>query len=1291
MFRKLIFSASVVLVLGFVGNVNGQAVTNSTEDFETNDFSKFPWEHYGDKNWTVTSWQSLSGAYSAQAGAIEDDESTTLQVRVDCASGNITFHCKVSSESGYDYLKFYIDGVEKGNWSGEEDWAEESFPVAEGTRTFEWTYSKDGSMSEGEDTAWIDDIEFTIEGNPDPVDEVLLLVRNAPADHLAAARFDLTPALQHAGVGPVSLKDMHAFTANGQEVPCQLLPDGDFNSVHRVAGTIVFKLPQGGDALLRLEFAESDNSTHAVSELTVRTPDIEVTHRAEETGGLPCEIRLMKSDTLVDNLVWREPASHSEWGGYRISHDSWAEVEKVAEGPLCTVVRVSAEYTNGAGEQPPSNAESIYYWCYFHDLPLILVNVSQRQDTASAWGAMRFFELHPGDSFDRWAGCRRSRYTMDSQPFYEGQLTGSEKPQGTFWAWVAISDGRTVMALMDAGSMRIYDGRWTSTGTYLLAHKDSAWADIHRELSAWFAVSQTEQPWAFVQQMVEQKPVYVQAAATTRGLQDRVEVLEDHLRQLPATERRQNWWRLAAARQLQAQSRLDETDFVSDGTTPEKWQVIAAGEMGLVLEETAYGVRPLTLFDSTTDSEFLTAEPLPLFRVTLQDAVSKEEVILEANSDWTAAQIQPVDPVSWHVLFERPKDERLGEMAVSVPIRAESISNALHFDIHIRDVPEPWCVRRFVFPQLKLAEIGEKATVLYPSTSGRIESNPWRHYFNYNKGGYPGGFATMAFLAAYDHDGKAGLYFATHDPWASERDISVESCIAERAVVFSFDYPAPDMDQPGNGFELSGEAVWQLFRGDWFDASIIYRDWVREHAKWYPELSVNGREDTPLWMRELPAWVRDFGHAPPEDEERIAKDFSDFLGLPMGLRYFGWEENDAPFWFPAEEGFAEAVEQLQGRQLPVYVMPFIIAVNDVRFADDEDSQPGTVVWPETIKDELGQSYIEGNFVAPDGRAAMLVKMCPASQVWHDDLREIVMRLFEEYRVKAVYLDGLGAGPPPLCFDHSHGHPTGGGHWGVEAYWEILQSIRRAMPSDCILTTERGSEAYVHVFDGFLNHWNGDKQVPAFPAIYGGTIQMFCRFYAKHPRPTRSLAHRMLAGQQFVFGEQIGGAIRLPAINNFETRYDMDSMEFVRQLAWLRWDLRRFFYAGEMARPPKLNGKMPTVTADWVNMSDGELENWVTTDAVLTGAWKIPHEQRLVLLFVNVSDMPLTATLDFDAARYGLPTGELTGTVLISPASDQSLGRYGPPSIPGEPSPIAPKFQRVLSFPSRYAWAWIIEP
>ena len=97
---------------------------------------------------------------------------------------------------------FKIDGVEKGSWSGEEGWSEVRFAVNEGTRTFEWTYSKDGSDSAGEDTAWIDDIIFPIGLNsqqpqpePQPTGEI------CPDCGGEVRRLLGVPALQFKGSG----------------------------------------------------------------------------------------------------------------------------------------------------------------------------------------------------------------------------------------------------------------------------------------------------------------------------------------------------------------------------------------------------------------------------------------------------------------------------------------------------------------------------------------------------------------------------------------------------------------------------------------------------------------------------------------------------------------------------------------------------------------------------------------------------------------------------------------------------------------------------------------------------------------------------------------------------------------------------------------------------------------------------------------------------------------------------------------------------------------------------------
>jgi hypothetical protein len=70
------------------------------------------------------------------------------------------FFKKISSEQDWDFLKFYIDGTEKGAWSGLVDWERVSYPVTAGSHTFRWDYVKDDLQSENADAVWVDFVEL---------------------------------------------------------------------------------------------------------------------------------------------------------------------------------------------------------------------------------------------------------------------------------------------------------------------------------------------------------------------------------------------------------------------------------------------------------------------------------------------------------------------------------------------------------------------------------------------------------------------------------------------------------------------------------------------------------------------------------------------------------------------------------------------------------------------------------------------------------------------------------------------------------------------------------------------------------------------------------------------------------------------------------------------------------------------------------------------------------------------------------------------------------------------------
>ena len=132
-----------------------------TEDWETGDFSKFEWENDPSYPWTVVTENPYEGSYCVKSGAIGDNQSTSLAINLEVHSeGEISFYRKVSSESGFDKLYFYIDGNEKGNWSGEVSWGQLTYALPVGHHELKWTYKKDVYVANGSDCAWLDNIVF---------------------------------------------------------------------------------------------------------------------------------------------------------------------------------------------------------------------------------------------------------------------------------------------------------------------------------------------------------------------------------------------------------------------------------------------------------------------------------------------------------------------------------------------------------------------------------------------------------------------------------------------------------------------------------------------------------------------------------------------------------------------------------------------------------------------------------------------------------------------------------------------------------------------------------------------------------------------------------------------------------------------------------------------------------------------------------------------------------------------------------------------------------------------------
>ncbi|MFO1498678.1 MAG: DUF6259 domain-containing protein [Verrucomicrobiota bacterium] len=691
----------------------------------------------------------------------------------------------------------------------------------------------------------------------------------------------------------------------------------------------------------------------------------------------------------------------------------------------------------------------------------------------------------------------------------------------------------------------------------------------------------------------------------------------------------------------------------------EERKVCGAGTLSVTLQIRTNGIVLEQVSDLRLGEGLLASDVPPFFSLVLRRLDTHEELHIGADAGWGHVAAQPsADALT--LAWTDPKPRDLAGLSVTAVALPDPPQNALRWSLRVRNGTTNASLWRVVFPQLALRDLGETAKVFFPRGPGEEQTGVWGRRFKY-RSTYPNGWCAMQFLAAYrGGDKPTGLYLAQHDPWGSTKDLAVQSDPARHALQLLFDHPAPDSGRAGNDFELSGHAVWQLLQGDWFDAARLYRAWVQTEARWWPQLGTEGRLDTPAWMRQLHIWAMGSGTA--AECVPAVREFQRFFGQdggPVGVHWYNWHQipfdNDYPHYFPPKSNFVAGVKEL--REAQVQVMPYINGrLWDTHDQGADDFEFTRVAWPAVSKQEDGKPYTETyGSKETNGAPVRLGVMCPSTPLWQERVRGIVLRLLQEMGTSAVYIDQVAAAAPALCMDSAHGHPLGGGHWWNEGYWTSLQTIRQAMPPGAALTTECNAEPFIRWFDAYLTwHWQSDGQVPAFPAVYGGAIQMFGRAY--RGGPTKDLALRMKAAQQLVFGEQIGwidpGVIQ-----------EKENAEFLQRIVALRARLAHYFRAGEMARPPRLIGDVPKVKADW--QWSGEW--WVTTDAVLTGAWRRTQGGPFVVLLANVSDQTVAFRLDVASERPATSTAQ-----WLSSAPGQELVTKRAPFDSSQPVTLPPR-------------------
>ena len=122
---------------------------------------------------------------------------------------------------------------------------------------------------------------------------------------------------------------------------------------------------------------------------------------------------------------------------------------------------------------------------------------------------------------------------------------------------------------------------------------------------------------------------------------------------------------------------------------------------------------------------------------------------------------------------------------------------------------------------------------------------------------------TMSWAAWLSDD--VGLYMGIHDPESRLKMMPVGPQRVSDGLsgnLRAVHVPESFDDSSTDSFTLPYEVVLQAFRGGWWEAAQIYREWVLNEAAWTRKGNLSERADVPAWLLRSPLWIRLSGNDP---------------------------------------------------------------------------------------------------------------------------------------------------------------------------------------------------------------------------------------------------------------------------------------------------------------------------------------------------------------------------------------------------------------------------------------------
>lgn len=434
--------------------------------------------------------------------------------------------------------------------------------------------------------------------------------------------------------------------------------------------------------------------------------------------------------------------------------------------------------------------------------------------------------------------------------------------------------------------------------------------------------------------------------------------------------------------------------------------------------------------------------------------------------------------------------------------------------IRVQNRNEKWTLYSIQYPFLTrvVKEDDAAATVLTPAKAnvgGRLlKMTEYRTNTTLFTFEYPSDRLPMTALMT----GDAGVYFAAHDRECYHKmlTISPDGTVWFETVVEHAGIPGKAAGEPK--FAVTAGC----FKGDWWTAAHIYRDWaLKQH--WAAKGKIAYRTDFPKKAADTHIWI--IGGGPTNYAARtFAAMDAVWPDIGKNLTWSEWAvvgggratNRNNPEFFPSFVGIGElSKKQSQaGYFTSLYINGRIWdkATCGFQYA----RQDATMKMDGTLHEEIYRSW-DTNF--------HFAVMCPWCPTWQKVIRDLSLRCLDDLHMDGVYFDQIACCGPKLCYNPAHGHPLGGGKWWVQGYRKMLTEIKREfVKRDAAVISEQMGEMWLDLIDVYLNATGYTPfDVPLFPAIYAGYMVHYGRpvpLELSHDDAFREYARTLVWGEAF---------------------------------------------------------------------------------------------------------------------------------------------------------------------------------